>query len=131
MKHVFGSLARACPGQRPTRPPSNQRFASGKTGRALLAKVVTPPRAWVFDALCQAGQSRPARAGRCPGQASVASGLAYALPGSGAALLAAARAGWVLSEAGGGVRAKPRCWREGPAPHTPRDILGKKKAGGV
>jgi hypothetical protein len=28
-------------------------------------------------------------------------------------------------------RAKPRCWSEGPAPHTPRDIFEKKKAVGL
>jgi len=83
--------ARACPGQRPTRP---------LTWRTLLAKVMTSPRVLVFDVPSQAVQSRPAR------------GVCYT--------------GQIR-----GLRAKPCCRSEGPAPHTPRDIFEQKKTGGL
>lgn len=48
--------ARAFPGQRPTRPP---------TGRALLAKVVTPQRGMGLMVPSCAARTRPVRVGRC------------------------------------------------------------------
>ena len=95
--------ARACPGQRPNRPP---------TGRAPLAKVVTPPRVLVLDVPSQAVQSRPARFGRGP------------------LLRLRARGGCYPGQIRG-LRAKPCCRSEGPAPHTPRDIVEQKKTGGL
>ena len=64
----FSRSARACPGQRPTRPP---------TGRALVAKVALQARRMVFEAPSRSTLSRPARVRRCPWQAAFISPARY------------------------------------------------------